>query len=279
MRDLDRIREVREYKVSGPQLTTFLLSGLLLVGAVFIVGYQVGRLRAPADAELLEPLGAAEQRDPGAVLAEMMARRADEAALSAAAAPVPRITASDDTAPSPGLRASDVAALPDSAEVAPDPADPTPADPAPADPTPADPTAADPTPADMATSAPAPAEEPVPDLAEVSAGEDPPAVAVVERPDPVTPAAAPELAPLPAAPAGRGYTVQVGAYATRAEAADTVAALQVHGLPVFHVEAVVNGQTWHRVRVGLHATREGAEASAQLLADSTPFPPYVTAQP
>ncbi len=277
MRDLDRIREVREYRVSGPQAMTFLVSALLLVGSVFVVGYQFGRLGAPADADLLAPLGSAEQSDPGAVLAEMMARRNSEAALSAAARPVSRVgdrlTASDDTTPAvPGLVASDVASLHEDAEI----------------------TQAEPEGSDLPATD---AEEAVPDLREVPGGTD--AVAVVElversAPEP-TPEPAPEptpepdlppeslavqaVSPLPLPPTGKGYTVQVGAYETEEEAAAAVGVLQARGLPVFLVTAVVNGKTWHRVRVGLHSTRESAEASATQLAGATAFPPYVTTQP
>jgi len=279
VRDLDRIREVREYRVTGPQALTVGVSLLLLVSAIFVVGYQLGRLNTPADAELMAPIGAADLQDPGAVLAEMMARRTDEAALSAAAPPVePRLRVSDDTASPPptGLVATDVAALPEDTEIAPrEPAlavvDTTP------EPTPEPAPTPDPTP------------EPVPELVEVSAGGDAPAggeartvvevVAVVEDPTPAPPAAEAAGPSLPVAPAGRGYTVQVGAYETEAEAAETVAVLQQQGLPVFHVEAVVNGKTWHRVRVGIHPSRAAAEEAAEALSAATPFPPFVTTQP
>jgi cell division septation protein DedD len=262
VRDLDRIREVREYRISGPQVMTFLVSGLLLIGSVFVLGYQFGRLRAPSDAALLAPLGSAEQRDPGAVLAEMMARRTSEAALSAGTpaltAVEDHLTASDDTAESPGLVASDVAALPVDAEI---------------------------TSAEAAT---APLPEP-PDEPESEVVPEPEvvvehvSVAVVPEPEP-TPEAVPELPSvearvLPAAPSGRGYTVQVGAYETQEEAAATIRALQAQGLPVFHVSALVNGKTWHRVRVGMHATRALADASAEQLAEATEYTPYVTSQP
>ena len=272
MRDLDRIREVREYRVTGPQALTVGVSLLLLVSAIFVVGYQLGRLNTPADAELMAPIGAADLQDPGAVLAEMMARRTDEAALSAAAPPAePRLRVSDDTAAPPpsGLVATDVAALPEDTEIAPRaPAlavvDTTPE---PTEPVPE----------------PEPTPEPVPELVEVSAGGDAPnvaeVVAVVEDPTPAPPAAEAAGSSLPAAPAGRGYTVQVGAYETQAEAAETVAVLQKQGLPVFHVEAVVNGKTWHRVRVGIHPSRAAAEEAAEALSAATPFPPFVTTQP
>jgi len=276
VRDLDRIREVREYRISGPQVMTFLVSGLLLIGSVFVVGYQFGRLRAPSDAALLAPLGSAEQRDPGAVLAEMMARRTSDAALSAAAPSLKlevedHLTATDDTAASPGLVASDVAALPVDAEItsAEPPPEPEVTEPEVA---PESEVVAEPTPE------PEVAPEPTPELVVEHVS-----VAVVEDPEP-TPESVPELpsveaGALPAPPSGRGYTVQVGAYETREEAAETIQTLQAQGLPVFHVSAVVNGKTWHRVRVGMHATRALADASAVQLAEATEYTPYVTSQP
>lgn len=251
---------------------TFLVSGLLLVASVFVVGYQFGRLRAPSDAALLAPLGSAEQRDPGAVLAELMARRTSDAALSAAptlTAVEDQLTATDDTTVPPGLVASDVAALPADAEI-----------------TSAEPSALDlevesepesvPTIVPEAESVPEPEVESEPVVEHVS-------VAAVSEPAPA-PEVVPELPSievgvLPAPPPGRGYTVQVGAYETREEAAATIRILQAQGLPVFHVSAVVNGKTWHRVRVGMHTSRSAADASAEQLGEATEYTPYVTSQP
>ena len=72
MRDLDRIREVREYRVTGPQLASLIGLIAVLVGAGFALGLQVGLLRQPLDERLLSPSVGGE-RDSSAVLADLLA--------------------------------------------------------------------------------------------------------------------------------------------------------------------------------------------------------------
>ena len=74
MRDLDRIQEVSEYRVTGPQLGTLVVLTALLVGGAGLAGYQAGLMHGPVDEELLSPsTGAA--TGGGAVLADMLAER------------------------------------------------------------------------------------------------------------------------------------------------------------------------------------------------------------
>jgi cell division septation protein DedD len=93
--------------------------------------------------------------------------------------------------------------------------------------------------------------EPAPDVAPPpAAGKPAPAVkpAPVEKPTP--------------APVGTGdYTVQVSAWASKAKADAEASRLSAAGFGAFVEDAVVGGQTWHRVRIGRYATeKEAAEA-------------------
>lgn len=268
MRDLDRIQEVSEYRVTGPQLTSVAVSALVLLVAVFGIGFQLGRLQTPVDVALLEPVGATE--DPESLLAEMLAEK--EGRTLASTAPERPLAATDDTAPEP-IEPATEAPVPDEPAVA-EPVEPE----EPEEPVePEEPTESP----ELVASDVKPAyvreviERSEPETPQPQAEEPPEELAVAEAtPEPV--AAAPAL---PRAPAGRGFTVQVGAYETVAEAQDIIRALQARGAEVFHVEANVNGRTWHRVRVGLYPSRAAAESAAAGLQDATPDAPFVTSQP
>ncbi len=63
------------------------------------------------------------------------------------------------------------------------------------------------------------------------------------------------------------YTIQVGAYQTRAEAQAYVSSLDRKGFHAFIVEAALTGKgTWYRVRLGRFATEAAAAQGKQLLA-------------
>jgi septal ring-binding cell division protein DamX len=53
------------------------------------------------------------------------------------------------------------------------------------------------------------------------------------------------------------------------------------GVEAFHqAVTTTDGVTWHRVRVGMHASREAAEAAIPgLPAGASPFDPYVARHP
>jgi len=73
------------------------------------------------------------------------------------------------------------------------------------------------------------------------------------------------LAPA-AVPGGEGYTVQVGAFTSRARADRLGEAIARDGSPVTVSETAVGGEIFYRVRVGSYADRAGAEAGARRLA-------------
>ena len=287
MRDLDRIKEVREFSITGPQLTSLVASALMLAAAVFAIGFQLGRLNSPVDLALLEPLGDSEQ-DAGTLLAEMLAEKEQTLTSTAAQAPA-QLSASDESRPSEPVEPVE----PVEPELAAREAEePEATDAAPAKPVLTadelrtvgdEPVVTEPVPTLKTQDAGAPKlvvekiERSFPEEAEAPPGRAPEPVAVVEVVEPAKPAV-PDTS-LPGAPAGTGYTVQVGAFESIEEAADTLRALKSKGHDAFHVSARVNGKTYHRVRVGLYPSGSEADEAAKRLAGATPHGTFVTQQP
>lgn len=80
------------------------------------------------------------------------------------------------------------------------------------------------------------------------------------------------------APPVSGWAVQVGSYPSQAEAEIRIAELQDHGVSAYRVAALVDGQTWHRVRVGGFSDRDRAEAARATLADDLGSPDLLLAE-
>lgn len=276
MRDLDRIREVREYRVTGPQLGSIAALIALLVGAAGLVGYQVGVIRSPIDEELLAPRADGGPPSGGEVLADLLAEREqgtsrDVPARSEApdlAASLAEPETAGASAHGQGLTADELLTLPDDdAEDAVAGADEVVAVVEVVTPSP--PPAASPAP----TPAPAPAPSPTP----MATPSPTPTPTVTPSPAPTS---TPSLRDLPEAPTGaHGYTVQLAAYDTPDKARELIASLRARGIEAFHQQAEVQGQTWYRVRVGIHATREQADEAARTLVGVSPFEPFVARQP
>ena len=72
------------------------------------------------------------------------------------------------------------------------------------------------------------------------------------------------------------FTVQVGAFKTRAQADALRVRLAAGGQPVYVSEVEADGATQYRVRVGSFATREAAREAAALLASERQLATYVT---
>jgi len=293
VRDLERLKEVRDYRVTGPQLGS--LSGLavLVVAAAFVAGFEVGLWQRPVDEDLLSPGGAQAEREAGEVLAALIAEREAEVETEEQSVPerlsAPPLSESLDNLDAPSPEPHDAAAQP--------------GDPAPADSAAADGAGASATPIVTLTArddtvAPVdrqPAEEPsagdapvvVADLEEPSATPEPPPATEEPPPaEPVVAASGPAPGPtiaevsLPTMAAGRtGFTVQLAAYESASEAGSLIKSLQDQGFDAFHQQAQVGDKTWYRVRVGLHGTRASAEKEAERLARASPFTPYVTSHP
>jgi rare lipoprotein A len=80
--------------------------------------------------------------------------------------------------------------------------------------------------------------------------------------------AAPDGAPVASAPASSGgFSVQVGAFASRTRAEGVRQALEREGSKATVSETVAGDETFYQVRVGPYAGREAAEAEARRLAD------------
>ena len=299
MRDLDRLKEVREYRVTGPQLAALLGLGLLVVVAAFVAGFEAGLWRRPIDEDLMRPAGSDGERDAGEVLAALLAERPEdeeddggpprlkapslvtsiedpdadaeqEAGTSSAEEDqelLDAVAASGGESDPGALTVVDDtrAAAPD-AEQAPLEASPTVSE-------------SDPEPVSEETEAEAPvAEEPTP----AAPTPDPvsPPVAEASEEHEAPPSDGADEAALAASPSGRtGFTVQLAAYPSSVEAGELVGDLRSKGFEAFHQEAHVEGKTWYRVRVGVYSSRQDAEREASRLAEVSPFTPYVTTQP
>jgi rare lipoprotein A len=81
-----------------------------------------------------------------------------------------------------------------------------------------------------------------------------------------------------AQPADGGFTVQVAAYRTRAQAESLRASLADGGHDAYIVEAEAAGGVTYRVRVGTYASREAARAAAQAIGGERQLHVYVTAR-
>ncbi len=293
MRDLERLKEVREYRVTGPQVASLLGLCALLMVAAFVAGFEVGLWQRPVDEQLLEPAGFVD-RDPGEVLADLLAERSREE-VESASGELPSL----DSPPNPSDAEAEeavggVIALAESAmaeedkeplviaaeaiEVVRREAVPEGAD---------DPLVSD---AGARENAPLVAR----DDTQTAAAAEPPGsggtglrsapVASGQRTEGLPPLVAHEplevsRVSLPGPPStDSGFTVQVGAYESEEEAAGVIERLRKQGFEAFHHQAKVGTKTWHRVRVGVFSSRALAEEEGRKLASVVPFSPFVTRQ-
>lgn len=277
MRDAHRMKEKFDVSLDNRQIVSLLIAGIVVMGAVFVLGVVVGKklagnAEAAAAPDLLSALDANAQ-----VLQEAQKE--------------------------PPLTFQDELTRKAASEPAPAPAKPAAAKPAPAKPT---------APTATAAAAPAaPAEKPAP-AAEApsalhSADEELAALAAVKKPAPAAekpaqaekpaPVATPvpkpaarevEEAPVPTRTAtpvsgglkdaiarasqrpteavpGGAFTLQLSAFQTREEADRFVARLRDRGYAPYIVAAEVAGKgTWYRVRMGSFPSRD---AASRYLAD------------
>jgi DedD protein len=254
VRDLDRIQEVSEYRVTGPQLGTLCVLILILVSFAGLAGYQAGVMHGPVDEELLNPnTGAA--AGGSAVLADMLAERKFETKPGSdeIEGVPPRMDA-------PGLGSSLTDPNPD---------------------------------LEIVEISDAPEGEQAETTSDASAEQSPETVTEEQPPEDVNPepaTAAPETTeegteetstrPASQGPKGRGFTIQLAAYPSSKEADELVASLRAAGFKdAFYQVAKVNGRTWYRVRVGVYRSRPEAESAAGRLAGVSPYDPYITTHP
>lgn len=90
---------------------------------------------------------------------------------------------------------------------------------------------------------------------------------VVVAPESDAPSAPPASAPQGQVPSG-GWSIQIASYPTRAEADAALTSLRDQGHEAYRVAALVDGQTWYRVRVGGFASKSKAETARSALAQT-----------
>ena len=107
-------------------------------------------------------------------------------------------------------------------------------------------------------------------LTEDAAPETPTEVEAEEAPSTTTVVPEPETTPEPPEPGSTepptdGWAIQVASFTAPSEADERIARLSTHGYNAYRVEALINGRTWYRVRVGGFDSRAGAtQARPQL---------------
>jgi DedD protein len=98
---------------------------------------------------------------------------------------------------------------------------------------------------------------------------------VSEPPVPASAAPEPTAAPVPSAPAGSGFVVQVAAVNDRGEADAIARRLSGKGYPAF-VTTPAGAARVFRVRIGRYPTRREAESIAARLEKEEQFKPWIT---
>ncbi|WP_224246173.1 SPOR domain-containing protein [Hyalangium gracile] len=289
MRDAHRMKEKFDVSLDNRQIVSLLIAGIVVMGAVFVLGVVVGKklagnAQASEAPDLLSALDANAQalqevqKEPPLTFQDELTRKAAEPSAAepkpakpAAPKPAPAATAAATPAPKPTTTAAATPA-----------AKPAPAAPAEK---PAEPAAENPatglSPADEELAALAGAKRSQPAAAAPSEKATPPsAPAAVATPKPAPGPVAEETVPTrTATPAGGGlkeaiaratqrpteaapggaFTLQLSAFQTREEADRFAARLRDRGYAPYIVAAEVpNKGTWYRVRMGSFPTKDAA---------------------
>lgn len=237
MRDANRIKEKFTLSLDGRQVASVAVGSLVVLGAVFVLGFSVGR-------------------QIGLRSAKPTAAPADP--LAALDAPTPRPDAGE---PPPRLSYHEALTRPEPKRPAPPPAPQLPPVPAPVQPARA---------AEAAPEPPAPA----PGKAAAARAKTPPAPQPAAKPSPTAPAPAPSRAAVAEAVTA-AFAIQVGASQDRAEAERIAEKFRAQRPRV--VEAAVPGKgRWYRVKVGSFETKGEAERYLRDLARETGAKGFVT---
>jgi cell division septation protein DedD len=273
MRDAHRMKEKFDVSLDNRQIVSLLIAGIVVMGAVFVLGVVVGKklagnAQAAAAPDLLSALDANAQalqevqKEPPLTFQDELTRKAAEPAApepKKAPATKPAVTASATPAPKPTPAAAAAPAVP----------------------------AVKPPSAEKPTEQPGSAEKQ--ETAFNSADEELAALAAMKKPQ--APAAAPAPKPTPGAVAeetvptrtatpagglkeaiarattqrpaeavpGGAFTIQLSAFQTREEADRFAGRLRDRGYAPYIVAAkVANKGTWYRVRMGSFPSRDAA---------------------
>jgi cell division septation protein DedD len=275
MRDAHRMKEKLDVSLDNRQIVSLLIAGIIVMGAVFVLGVVVGKKLAgnaqtAAAPDLLSALDAnaqalqqaRETESPLTFQDELTKRTASEPSKPgtvtvAIPPPAPKPKPVEQPKPTEAASAQADATEPTSA--------PTDEDYAPTTTTaqkPAEPKVAEPKPA-------APKAEPKPVETKVAESKPAPAPGKVE-PAPTPTRTAPQGAglkeaiaratqrPTEAVPGG-AFTLQLSAFQNRPEAERFAGKLRDRGYAPFIISAEVPGKgTWYRVRMGSFASKEAA---------------------
>jgi DedD protein len=281
MRDAHRMKEKFDVSLDNRQIVSLLIAGIVVMGAVFVLGVVVGKKLAgnaqtASAPDLLSALDANAQALQE-VQKEPPLTFQDELTRKAASEPEPK--------PAKGASAKPAAAAP-TPKPAPAAAAPAPkpspaeklAEPVPSGLSPADEELAALAEKHPQAPAPTPAEKPAPTSAEKPKPAAPPAAVVTPKPAPgpaaqesvptrtATPApgglqeaiARATQRPAEAAPGG-AFSLQLSAFQTRDEAERFAARLRDRGYAPYIVAAEVpNKGTWYRVRMGSFPSKDAA---------------------
>jgi DedD protein len=249
MRDAHRMKDKFDLSLDSRQIVSLLVAGMVVLGAVFVLGVVVGKKLSEADraAQSHDLLTALDEK------AAAMQKVAEEPPLTF------QKTLTEKAPPEPPKAAAPVKVA-EAPKPAPAPA-PTPVAEAPKPPPPAPaPVADEPKPVVVADApkgtvpqtpvatrtAPAEAREPA-------------------RPKSVKLAVPPPRAPMPSAAPKTGWTLQLHASQDKADADRFAASMREKGYAPYLVDAEVPGRgTWHRVRLGSFPSKD---AAAKYLAD------------
>ena len=276
MRDAHRMKEKFDVSLDNRQIVSLLIAGIVVMGAVFVLGVVVGKklsgdAQTAAAPDLLSALDANAQvlhdarQEPALTFPDELTRKTSAEPLPPLPAPKP--------AAKPEPKLEKVAAKPE-----PKPTEPAKvaAKPAALAPTPDPDTGELPAQDEPQDAAPAVAAkpEPKPEPVKVAAKPEPVKGKVEETPVPTRTAArdggmkeaiarAQQLPAAPPRPAeavkGGAFTLQLSAFQTRPDADRFAARLRDRGYAPYILAAEVPGKgTWYRVRMGSFASKEAA---------------------
>jgi cell division septation protein DedD len=253
MRDTHRMREKYDLSLDSRQVVSLLIGGIVVLGAVFVLGVLVGKKLAgtPRADHAPDLLTALDHKSDALERARAAPPLTFQEELTKPAAPTPTVV----RAPAPVAPATSGSSSASTTHASPSPAASTAVAPVSAP-------AASPVASAVASKPTLPRPAAVP----------PPATAEAKKAEPARPAAAESVAtrsapaaahPAPKVPeatsATGAFTLQLGASANRDDAERQASRLREKGYAPYIVAAEVPGKgTWYRVRMGSFPTKDAA---------------------
>ncbi|MFY2561863.1 SPOR domain-containing protein [Corallococcus terminator] len=277
MRDAHRMKEKFDVSLDNRQIVSLLIAGIVVLGAVFVLGVVVGKklagdVQTASAPDLLsaldanaQALQAVQQKDSALTFQDELTRKASAEPVAAAPKPAPAKPAAapaEKPAPKPPepVKTAAMAPTPD-----PDTGELPPEEPSEEPQAVAVAETPKPTPAPVAEKPAAPAEKPAPVAAkpaQVSGKVETAAVPTrtTQKEGSGMKEALARAAQLPdPAVKGGAFTLQLSAFQDKQEADRFMARLRDRGYAPYIVTAEVAGKgTWYRVRMGTFASKDAA---------------------